>query len=498
MKRITYIILLFSSMLSCSSSDKDIELEQALQSAGKNRKNLEGVLNHYKPDSLKYKAACFLIKYMPYHYSLEEYYLSPKRERYRPDILKFKQENDLKRHCDSLIHCGYIKQQHIVHDVTSIDSTFLINNIDLAFKVWRKPWSKNVTFDNFCRYILPYRVKNEIKSNLREKLMKRFLPLLETSGVKTSLEACVVLNKYLRFIMKYQKTDYPFYPTINETYQTGIGQCDGLCNLGIFIMRSVGIPVTIDFTIWPKMDLGHSWCVVFNNGRFYSFGPGEDQPNIHSIMLSKKRHRRPAKVYRYQFAPLNHKIQAFVGEYKTFLNNPLLYDVTNDYLDKPTSFQLPIVNCNDRINKYVYLCVYNHYEWRPIAIGTYVANGTCLFKNIVGDNIFIIANGINDKVLRYISAPFYVDKSGHVHPFIPQLKNKRPFIFKKKIAGRIYTLHYWDTNRKSFIPIPYKKSTDTTQIYEKIPNNALLWFTLPERIFNQRIFFIKNDSIQSY
>lgn len=446
MKHITYILLFFWGMLSCSPSYKDIKLEQALQLAGRNRKTLENVLNHYKHDSLKYQAASFLIKNMPYHYSLEEYYLSSKGEKYRPDIRKFKHGNDLKEHCDSLIRCGYIEKRNIVYDIISIDSTFLICNIDLAFKVWDKPWSQDVSFRDFCKYILPYRSRNEKISFSREKMMKQFLSLLDSSGVTTPLEACVVLNKHLRSVIKYQKTDSPFYPTIEETYQTGISQCDGICNLGIFIMRAVGIPVTVDLTIWPKMDLGHSWCVVLNNGRFHSFGPGEDQPDIHAKMLSQIRHRRPAKVYRYQFNPLHHDKKAFMNGYQTFLNNPLLSDVTNEYLDKPTAFQVSVLNNNDKIKEQIYLCVYNHYEWKPLAIGSYVTNGTCSFENIVGDNVFIVANVLNDKILRYITAPFCVNKTGNVHLFIPQLGNKRSFTLKKRKTGRIYTLHYWDIN----------------------------------------------------
>ena len=48
-------------------------LEVALQSAENNRKELEKVLCHYQKnpaDSLKYKAACFLIENMPNKYSI--------------------------------------------------------------------------------------------------------------------------------------------------------------------------------------------------------------------------------------------------------------------------------------------------------------------------------------------------------------------------------------------------------------------------------------------
>lgn len=68
----------------------------------------------------------------------------------------------------------------------------------------------------------------------------------------------------------------------------------------------------------------------------------------------------------------------------------------------------------------------------------------------------------------------------------------------KRKADINHTLFYWDIVEKRFIPISFTESTDTTQIYDQVPDNALLWFTIPERIFNQRIFYIKNDSIKIY
>lgn len=96
-------------MAACSQNRSGGELEQALKLSGENRNALEAVLDHYKHDSLKYRAACFLIKNMPYHYSQEDYYLSPEGEKYRPDICKFKNKEELGMHCDSLTRCGYLE-----------------------------------------------------------------------------------------------------------------------------------------------------------------------------------------------------------------------------------------------------------------------------------------------------------------------------------------------------------------------------------------------------
>ena len=54
------------------------------------------------------------------------------------------------------------------NDIETITADFLIKNIDLAFTAWEKPWAKHVGFDDFCEFILPYRINNEPISNWRE------------------------------------------------------------------------------------------------------------------------------------------------------------------------------------------------------------------------------------------------------------------------------------------------------------------------------------------
>ncbi len=252
MKKLLYA-LISCCLFTCSNSS-DKELEQALRLAGENKAELEAVLNHYKNDSLKLEAARYLIKNMPYHYSKEEYYRSPEGQKYRPDISAFNDKEEVKRHCDSLLQCGYKKEQCKIFDITVLDSVYLVNNIELAFSVWQKDWAKDVPFSDFCRYILPYRAQTEKASSLRQKMVDRFVPMLDSAQVTTPLEACAFLNDYLKKIIRYQETGLSFYPTIDETYYAGISQCDGICNLGAFIMRAAGIPVAVDFTIWPKMD----------------------------------------------------------------------------------------------------------------------------------------------------------------------------------------------------------------------------------------------------
>ena len=462
---------------------------------------LAKVLKYYKNNQQKQSATYFLINNIPYHFSQEEYFISPKGDKYRPDICLFNGEKAVKLHCDSLLKHGYRIERKKVYDRSALDSSFLVNNIELAFEVWQKPWARNVSFEDFCRYILPYRAQTEMVSNLRREIMERFVPILDSANVKTPLEACSVLNEHLKSIMKYGNTGLPFYPTIEDTYRSGVSQCEGLCNLGTFIMRACGIPVTVEQTTWTKMDLGHSWCAVLDNGKFYSFGPGEDQPETHARSFSKIRRRRPAKVYRSRFDPDFSKINKNDDGYITYLKSPLIYDVTNKYLDKP--IQIEISTDKKKIKRgksnQVYLRVYNQYEWRPIAIGNRI-DSICYFDNVVGDNIFVVADSPEGNELRNITVPFYVNKNGKIRKLNPQKEDLHTFTLNKRLKklDQQHTLHYWDTDKEKFIPLSYVSSTDTTQTYDQIPGNALLWFTIPERIVNQRVFFIENDSIKMY
>lgn len=128
--RTVYFIFIVGILLCSACAEKDEQkkkLEQALERAKENRQELEKVLSHYENDSAKLAAACFLIENMPYHFTLG-------------------QGNT---------------ETHSQFDISTLDSSFLVNNIELAFTVWQKPWAQNVQFEDFCRYILPYRAQNE-------------------------------------------------------------------------------------------------------------------------------------------------------------------------------------------------------------------------------------------------------------------------------------------------------------------------------------------------
>ena len=412
-----FLFMILSFLTSCTiQKTKGISLEQALSMSGENREELEKVLEYYKNDSLKLEAARFLIRNMPFHFSRMEHFVSPEGERYVPDIRNFTDNQAVKRHCDSLQEKGYTIRKEIVYDIKTLHGDFLIRNIDLAFQAWQKPWAKDISFEDFCRYVLPYRAEVEPASDMRQELMEYYLPLIDSGKARNAFEACMIINKQFINDLKYKETGQPFYPTIEETFRAGIGECDALCNFATMAMRAVGIPIVVQTTTWTKMDLAHSWCAVLQDGKFHDFSPAYVGPDEYRQKLMTVRYLKPAKVYRNLFDADFKKSRTDDG-YTTYLKSPLLKDVTAESGYPVLDLRIEADKAPSSAESLVYLCAYNYYEWKPIAIGKQ-NEAICEFKDIVGNNIFIIAEGSKEQELRYITAPFLVDSSGHIRKFI--------------------------------------------------------------------------------
>lgn len=450
-----------------SKSQEESMLEYALSQAGDNRKELEYVIKYYEGDSLKREAARFLIRNMVYHFGYE------KRER--------------------------------VSDITTLSSDYLIRNIELAFQAWPKPWNKSVSFENFCRYILPYRGLYEPPSGLREELMRTYLPLLDSSHIDNTYDAAVRLQKILRTRVTYQ-TEIPiYYPTAEEIHRTGVGRCDGVVLYGIQLMRAAGIPTVAEHTIWTRRNGEHYWCAFLNeDGRFLPFAPEYEGPDSLIYNLTKP-FLTPAKVYRYGFAPLHPVTTESTDEYRTFLKNPLLTAVTEQYLppvaDIHTTCDLPVRSKRAPI----YLCTYNHGNWRPFAMSERIGN-RCTFPKIVGDDVFIIAEYDKEAYgsLRFITSPFHVSNTGIITKIKPDpARTDSIFIasdnpYQQQVP---YTLAYWEQEQQCFKNGYFP--TDTIPggiLIRKIPKGSLLkaMISRPEKAAEDRIFLVENGTVKRY
>ena len=166
-------------------------LEVALQSAEDNEGELHKVIRHYQKypaDSLKYKAACFLIENIPFYFYSEGEQLENYKSYYA--WLKTSKGKVSEQVADSVKKVfGLMQVPKNKRDIIEIDSAYLCHNIDWAFKVWQEqPWGKNISFETFCEYLLPYRIADEPLAYWRETYYEKYNSLLDSLRMSDSLD----------------------------------------------------------------------------------------------------------------------------------------------------------------------------------------------------------------------------------------------------------------------------------------------------------------------
>lgn len=374
MKKILSIIALSIAIVACGGKTN---LETALIQAGGNRAELEKVLNHYAEDSLKYKAACFLIENMPYHY-----YYTGEEVDYEKQFFKMLHETTLSPEviADSL-NRGKMNEQfgktELKYDIQEMDSAYLVRNIDWAFKVWHEqPWGKKVSFENFCEYMLPYRVGDECPVEWRERLYDKYNSLLDSIRLKP-------------------ESVYPWIVVDAFTY----------------IYRALGIPSGCDEMLMRgDNNVPHYWnfvpddhCDAFFCSLLY---PG---PLIQSHTYDAPR----GKVYRRMFS-VNRDMMEMMNQplekiHPTF-RYPLMQDVTDIYSDCEQTIHIPESRflIRPEQDEVIYLCLSSRMEWVPVAVSK-CKDGQVSFENVDGNAVFCLSV-YRDKKLLPISVPFWVHK----------------------------------------------------------------------------------------
>lgn len=194
--------LLFMGLSSCEQGKN--QLENALNKGASNRIQLEKVLSHYSihiQDSLHLKAARFLIKNMPGHLT----YSNPFIENYinTMDSVYPTMSNIVKRVVYNIPLRELLPELEKVgrvEDLKMIKSEFLIQHIDNAIEMWmRCPWLRSFTFEDFCEYVLPYRIAKEplLEKDSTLYNWKQLVRLLKNIFVESNAvkDVCIVKIK---------------------------------------------------------------------------------------------------------------------------------------------------------------------------------------------------------------------------------------------------------------------------------------------------------------
>ena len=455
MKTVHILLKLLSIIIIVSSCKHQNYLEQALVVAGDNRTELEAVLKYYSEEqksTLKYNAAVFLIENMPGHYSykdtalLNRYYNAVDTALINNKGLSTSENIELlesvsKRFSDEKLQ--YIQDIHI------IKASYLINDIDRSFDIWENSeWATHVKFEDFCEYILPYKVTElQPLDDWKEYMMNihrgnidtlKFCSLFENSAYL----ACLDVNQLLKDTLKpniIPEGRMNALPIVNPKtlLEMPIGRCDDYSVIALLVMRSKGIPVIIDDTPqWPFRSMGHSWnTVLHNTGKNVVFAgantnPGEPHKVDHKM----------AKIYRKTYA-INRDILSLISEEKQVpkhFRNYFKKDVTEEYMDtEDLEIKLNVKNPGC---KYAYLAVFNDKEWIPVQYGKISGNKVKFEK--IGRDIVYLPVYYKENMIIPASEPFLLTERGDVKILSADTLNTQTLVVNRKYPffQRVYNV----------------------------------------------------------
>lgn len=443
-KKYLLILVLFCALFSaCQKSEEDVLLEQALELAGPNRAELQKVLDHYACDSLKLEAAKFLIRNMPGHYS---YVDTAKIRRYSlavaaiADSLKWeKDKNFIRDSIDKIAKKMGIDSIKIMQDCQIISADFLIQNIDTAFYDWQQgPWAKHVLFDDFCEWILPYKVEElQPLDNWRSRLKNFHVEDLDELSIcdqlrNSPLAAIRILNGNLSRAIR-PSLDPPIrYANIPTECRAKLnfGVCSDFTSMTSTILRSHGIPVVCHFTPqWARRSLGHHWNVLLSeDGRKIPFDgiTGQIGERNGEVIMPK--------IYRYTYSRNKELVEMnSSGEFvPSLFRNYFIRDVTKEVI-KCNDVTLKI---RDTKNKYAYLLVFDNQNWTPVAYGS-VKNGKATFKD-VGVNVVYLPVIYDDSKMIPIAEPFILDFDGKLKKIAPNKQKRKDMLLYRKYPVKSY------------------------------------------------------------
>ncbi len=346
-------------------------------------------------------------------------------------------------------------------DSITANAAFIEQNINNAIDDWQRyPWNKKVPFDVFLNFLLPYKVMNEYPENwrgffhnmYRDSLAQYAKVYLSGSPDKRyemtdELYYSILVGnvgKWFSYNPGYTKLTNT--ASLSEMMCIREGDCFNWSYLNVYILRSLGIPATIDAVpLWGSKNGGHASDVFYHEN-------GKLEP------ADGRKFERPAKVIRWSFKRKNvwtDSIKPVIG-HDLFLLSELQhdhwYDVTDEYTRTANiAYQLPL---EKRKGRYAYICVYNYGAWQPVFYGVIDTCGSALFRNMGCDMLYRIGvpRGNNFELLDDL---FLVDSSGERRA-LPNPAPQRASLSLQKVnsgsgafvkKGRFYELQGLDMKK---------------------------------------------------
>ena len=472
-------------MLSVACTKQPDRLEESLHFAGANRVELEKVLNHYKidpKDSLKYRAAVFLIENMPYYYALHNERLDQYRTALYSTIVE---NNSYGTEAIKILENKYGKLQpdeyKKVYDSHVITSFYLINNIEQAFHVWEhQPWAKQINFSDFCEQILPYRISCEPLENWREIYYNTFQPIID-SLLTDKNDAVAAMNLLYDTIVSkrwsfYQEIPLPYMGACN-LLTNRVGNCTNRTELATCVMRSLGIPGGTDFILlYPNRGVaGHAWnFAVDTSGHCVPFSLYEERPG-----QLPRHERKRGKIYRKCFGlQLNSLPLIIEKNIPPVFQNPFMRDVSSEYF-LCNEICIPVKSTSDKI---LYLAIFDNQKWTPFTwTRIHRKKKQAVFQWIEEGIVYLPCYYEEDK-LQPVSSPLLLHEDGSVQAIKADTKQKQSLYLVRKYSIQPWWSRYLPRAIGGKFQGANRPDFSDAVTFHTITDSQMQWYQIPVNI----------------
>lgn len=343
------------------------------------------VSDYFQKDSLKCEAAKYLEKYAGYHYGVSRLLVDANG---KPSKLKpsdFRSDSLYRVFLDSLRYRLDVGKP--VLDVDTITENYLIENINLAFDSWWKPWAKNIPFPDFCHYILPYRNGDEALTRWRPRFKREYEHLITDSMMQNAN-----IKQISEFLMRQirKKVGYGVrfngliqgFLTPEQTEQMGHVECKACANYAAMVMRACGIPCEVIEMHWRFTEVPHS-SVLFpktaNNPRSSRLTIGDTL----MYMGEPKDSMAAWRTWGYSYEPNDTLLQLANSKNvpKSFPLPVYRRDLTSQVSQTyDITLSIPDSICD---KKWLFLCRFNNWNWYPIREGKIFGDSVTFYHSTI-------------------------------------------------------------------------------------------------------------------
>lgn len=500
---LSYLAIFLSS---CSYSENKY-FEYALELADKNAKELESIQRHYQNNKKKSTMSLFLINNMIGKQTVDSKSIEKSQLYFNSFIIYFNTQGRYKNDIQYII-CDSIKQLYpyaeshprYLSDLQHISADFLIRHIDYCFHIWQQyPWCKDIDFDTFCKYILPYTTSNCYWEQAADFFEQKYATLRDSVCHKSYKEIGKIIAEDIdktfvqNWVLFSQKHKGLLPTTFENLAKAQIGTCLEANIYKIAALRANGIPAALNtFPNWGNANSPHFWTEIIGDEHIEKLYDNTQRPYISDSDIlvdnifwkntysptvkdtlphvSIQYCRTIPKVYR-----INYEIQQNClalrakEEIPDFFRNPGIEDITDKYI-VCKDIEVPLWD-NKHKKEYVYLCCYDDNNWIPVG-WSIPRKKQALFTKVGVNMLYLPAYYENGAIIPAGNA-FILKENGELKCFSEEADKKEiSATFYSKTPYRLHTaLQAAGTVGTRFSVCNKKDLSDSLNVYtiEKLP-----------------------------